>query len=297
MNNEASTLVEKQSVFPIRCMENTDNFGDCLHYYIFKHMTDTVPILHPYSQDDSKHYLMVGSILRFATNNSIVWGSGFISFNDKMNYITWNQKKNNDALVKPLVTCVRGPLTRQKLLEMGVKCNRSLGDPCLLLPLLFNPEVKVTYKFGIIPHYVDKEHFSKKIPTYIMNNAKIIDILTTGDIDKINLFIIDIKSCDIIISSSLHGVIMGHAYEKPTIWAKFSEKIIGKDFKFYDYFLSIGVINATPMLTFNLNDINKKINEHKPKHNKLQARQRNLVMSCPFLDTEGKLRYLDMINN
>lgn len=297
MNNDASTLEPEQNFLPIRCMEKTENFGDCLHYYIFKHMTSIVPVLQPYSQDIGKHYLMIGSILRFATNNSIVWGSGFISFNDQLNYITWNQKKNKDTSVKPLVTCVRGPLTRKKLLEMGVKCNRSFGDPCLLLPLLFNPKVEITHKFGIVPHYVDKEYILRKIPPNIMNNAKIIDILTTSDVDKINAFVMDVKSCDIIISSSLHGVIMGHAYGKPTIWAKFSEKIIGKDFKFYDYFLSVGVRNATALYTFNLNNINNKINEHRPIPNKIIARQSNLIMSCPFLGREDRQRFIDMINN
>ncbi len=48
-------------------------------------------------------------------------------------------------------------------------------------------------------------------------------------------------SCDVIISSSMHGLILGDAYGKPTLWVKFGDDVIGNDFKFYDYYASMGL--------------------------------------------------------
>ena len=43
-----------------------------------------------------------------------------------------------------------------------------------------------------------------------------------------------------IISSSLHGIIFSHSFNKEVIPIKITDKIIGGDFKFKDYYSSIG---------------------------------------------------------
>ena len=73
--------------------------------------------------------------------NDIVWGTG------------WNRKQviKSPAGVKFLA--VRGPIT--KYLVKGTNTD-VFGDPAILLPLIYKPEIKKTHKVGIIPHYVDK---------------------------------------------------------------------------------------------------------------------------------------------
>ena len=65
---------------------------------------------------------------------------------------------------------------------------------------------------------------------------KIIDLRTT-DIESV---ICEILSCKYILSTSLHGIIVSHAYGIPALWME--KGYIDTDgFKFNDYFSSVGI--------------------------------------------------------
>jgi len=137
-------------------------------------------------------------------SGSIIWGTGIMFKDSKFK----KPKK---------IISVRGPLTRQRCLELGYECPEEYGDIVLILPKIYNPkkEIKKIYKIGITPHYVDYNYF---ITQYKNNkNINIID-LCTGDIEKT---IDEFLKCDIILSSSLHGIITSHAYNIKCLWIKY----------------------------------------------------------------------------
>jgi len=205
------------------------NFGDFINVYIVSKLTDkNIQWVHPkYSLKEN--YLCIGSVFNVASSNTIVWGSGLIT--DKIKKI----KKPKQ------IYAVRGPKTREVLKAHNIDCPEVYGDPALLLPKFYNPEVEKKYKIGVILHYVDKP--LKYYDLFNKDDIKIIDIQQTAPLNFIN----ELLECEIIISSSLHGLIVADAYGIPSIWIKLSNNIKGNDFKFYDYFESVKRLNEEPI--------------------------------------------------
>jgi len=169
------------------------------------------------SASDCGKLLGVGSILNELREGDIVWGSGLIR----------EVKLRCPNSVKFLA--VRGPLTRS-MIEGDVP--EVYGDPAILMPLIYNPEIKKTHKVGIVPHYIDKILWeNRRLP----EGVKFIDV--EGNWRKV---IDEIVSCEMIRTSSLHGIIIAEAYGVPVVWEKYSDDIVGGEFKFQDYFLGTG---------------------------------------------------------
>lgn len=249
-----------------------ENYGDFLSRYLVEKISGRpVRWVHPkkirWYKRNKKNYLAIGSIIHHATKKSIVWGSGIIDRKQKVAPADFR--------------AVRGPQTRKYLLEQGYDCPEIYGDPAILMPELYKPEVFKEYEMGIIPHYHDykivKELYKDE------NEILIIDMMTM-DVEKITK---QIMSCKKTISSSLHGIIVSHAYGIPSLWVKFSDKIFGDDIKYIDYLESVKLqAYEPPFITSKLGvDELKKLLESLPsevtrKH--LEELKRGLMGSSPF---------------
>ena len=240
------------------------NWGDALNPYLARKLSGRdVQHLEGFYHD---RYLAVGSVLGAANEHAEVWGSGFI--------------KEGELVmgIPKAVHAVRGPLSRQALLRQGVRCPEVYGDPALLMPLFFDPDVPKSHKIGVVPHYVDKSHpwldLCRQDP-----DVHILDI-ESGTED----FVRELKSCEVILSSSLHGLIAADAYGIPNVWVIFSDKLIGGDFKFHDYRLSIGA--GTPFPTAVSMDVSPASLAAKARAYPIGLDLHALLMACPFLSDE-----------
>tara|TARA_R100000935_G_scaffold56463_1_gene88035 strand:+ start:4185 stop:5000 length:816 start_codon:yes stop_codon:yes gene_type:complete len=203
-----------------------ENYGDLLSKYLVEKISGKeVQWVHPKKQPwykwDKTNYVTIGSVIHHVSKDSIVWGSGII---DK-----------KQTIAKADFRAVRGPQTRKYLLDLGYECPKVFGDPALLLPTYYHPEVEKKYKLGIIPHYHDFKFVSENYK----NDSEILVInLMTLDVEDVTR---GIMSCEKTISSSLHGVIVSHAYGIPSIWVEFSDKIFGDGIKYRDYLESVEI--------------------------------------------------------
>ncbi|GAA4883791.1 polysaccharide pyruvyl transferase family protein [Flaviramulus aquimarinus] len=205
-----------------------ENYGDLLGKYLVekishKKVTWTKPGRFSLSNFFSPIYVTVGSILTHVNEKCVVWGSGIIS------------KKY--TIKKADFLAVRGPQTRIFLTNLGYDVPKVYGDPAMLLPKYYNPEIQKKYKIGIVPHYND----FKKVKGFYENETSIllIDLMTNSIEETTNQFL----KCEKIVSSSLHGIIVSHAYGIPAVWQKFSDDVFGDDIKYQDYFESVEIPN------------------------------------------------------
>lgn len=204
------------------------NFGDALNPYIIEKISGEKPkylakILTYLGI--RKNYSAIGSIFHLIGRNTIVWGTGIISLDREVR----KPKK---------ILAVRGPLTRKILIQKGIECPEIYGDPALLIPKYYTPKTKKKYKLGIIPHFFDYDFVKENVSD---PRIKIIDIEESTEEVIESIF-----SCEKTISSSLHGLIVSHAYNIPSVWVEFSDKVSGKGFKFRDYLNSVRLEEYDP---------------------------------------------------
>ena len=221
-----SRMIKKEDEVLLSYDNHRNNLGDILSPLIARHFgSKKVKRVSKRNCKNFEHYFMIGSILQRCTSKSIIWGSGLIS------------ETAHCEEVPKKVLAVRGPLTRKKLLLQGIECPEIYGDPALLLPEMYpDKKEKKKYKIGIIPHFKDKKDPALKLPFTNNPSIKIIDIQ-----NKYPLQVIDeILSCEKILSSAMHGLIIGDAYRIPSVWIEFENPFEDGHFKFQDYFKSVG---------------------------------------------------------
>lgn len=133
------------------------------------------------------------------------------------------------------VISVRGCLTQQILAGQG--CSVELmGDPGLLLPHIVKPQRSRQYRYGIIPHFSQVDDPQWQALCERLPNAILIDFRH----EDYHQVIQTMASCDVILSQGLHGLILSDAYQIPNVWISDGALHAGGDFKFLDYFSSIG---------------------------------------------------------
>ncbi|MCE8012602.1 polysaccharide pyruvyl transferase family protein [Billgrantia desiderata] len=206
---------------PVVYFDKRLNVGDAITPYLVRRLTgkDAYRV----HSNVGAHLLGVGSILHQAKSRSLVWGSGVID-------PRW--LPGREALEHARFLALRGRLTQQLLAANGADVSRAiLGDPALLMPLFYQPvRCHRHYRVGLVPHYVDLDN---PVVRYMagLPDVKLIDVGQQPE-----PFIDALAECDAIVSSSLHGLILADCYRIPNRWVRFSDALIGGEFKFRDYY-------------------------------------------------------------
>ena len=257
---------------------NSPNFGDALNPIILKLLGVEEVVNIPTEFYKKEHLICIGSMLQVANEESIIWGAGFIG--DRIGFYYNPPKK---------VLAVRGPKTKLKLENMGINCPDVYGDPALLLPGIYQPKEEKKYKYGIVPHYLNYQD-EWLSPLKNRKDVKIIDVMNSNALNVVDI----INECEIILSSSLHGIIVADAYRIPSYWLKFKKNIGPDDFKFYDYFGSVNRLHEKPFYTLE-HDFQSIINglyDYKFVFNPFP-----LLKSFPFKIKEEIIQKFRLLNN
>lgn len=197
------------------------NAGDVASGVVVAHVSGETPNIVGLEWRAGPNLLAIGSILEWADEQSVVWGSGFIIAGSRL-------------LAAPrAILAVRGELTRAGLIGQGISCDPVLGDPGIFISEIY-PRGTIQWSVGVVPHYVD-------LDTPFVERARAAGLRVINPLLPFETFISELAACDRVISSSLHGLIFAHAYGIPAIWVELSDRVMGDGFKFRDYYSSVGV--------------------------------------------------------
>lgn len=247
-----------------------NNWGDALNPVLIGEISGKQPVnlrKYPFNIKNIPVYAVIGSILggvylnKFGKNRLVVWGTGSISVNSRL------------KTVPREICAVRGPLTREILINQGFDCPEIYGDPALLYPKFYSPPKTKKYKLGIIPHYMDKN----LVPEHLKDEPDVSIINIQGGINQV---VDEICKCQRIASTSLHGLIAADAYGVPSSWIRFHDKtVVGGDWKYRDYFYSVGRDEQV----FNINEETLIDEVYDSFHKyKLDFDEKALWDACPF---------------
>lgn len=210
----------------IRYGQDNQNLGDMLSEVVYEYMCKYYGIKPSATVAKTKHLYAIGSILFFENQDAVVWGTGCMHDLKKNLYNVMHQK----YMRKLDVRAVRGPYTRKVLMNLGIKCPKIYGDPAMLMPLIYQSHKQIDNKVLVITHLKDKNIEAEKLSSNIVYT----DMITNDWKSKVDL----IASSKLIISSSLHGIVLAESYGVPAILLK--PNMEGDLFKYKDYYLGTG---------------------------------------------------------
>ena len=126
-----------------------------------------------------------------------------------------------------------GPLSRGRCIAQGIDCPPVYGDPALLFPRFYWPQISPIHELGIVPHFRDAD---AELLKRLNNESEVVVIDVTSGVEA---FVNSLFGCRSIASSSLHGLIAADAYGIPSVWIQLNRADPAGGFKFRDYFESV----------------------------------------------------------
>lgn len=204
------------------------NFGDKIGPYLVEKMANKETANIFQRKEETEGLLVVGSIIGMLDRPGLdIWGSGLIR------PLSASKVKQLQAFPPRKILAVRGYKTYSQLRKkLGWDVPKILGDPALLLPKYFTPDTTQSSthgKIAIVPHYSHASLFKH------LHNEGGLRVLDVADepLEVVN----DIATAKVCLSTSLHGIIVAHAYGVPWVWLQITDnQLRGDTFKFEDFF-------------------------------------------------------------
>lgn len=193
-----------------------DNVGDLISFILVQEIVQSLGLSFGRQTTETRRLFAIGSILEMAVRNATVWGSGL-----------------RHSILSPRhvwldIRAVRGPLTNDALRRDGHDCPEVFGDPAVLLPRFYQPRATRARSFLVIPHFLNERDCLDKYPD---NTLSTLTADWKGFVDAI-------AGAELVISGSLHGVVLAEAYGVPAILLASAMDRDG--FKYEDYYYGTG---------------------------------------------------------
>jgi pyruvyltransferase len=205
------------SLYHWRPRDGGINFGDHLSKIIVGQLLASRGLT--FDDETRKHsrILAIGSILHFARDGDIVWGSGI---NGKLPEAAFTAKRLD-------IRAVRGPLTAEFLRKRGFNVPDVFGDPGILVRALFADRflASATRDFVFVPNLHD---------LHLVGGMKNV----ISPLEGWNTVVANVTGAKLVLSSSLHGIVVAESFGIPARYVRLSET--ESLFKYKDYVYGTG---------------------------------------------------------
>ncbi|MBH1939370.1 polysaccharide pyruvyl transferase family protein [Mobilitalea sibirica] len=207
-----------------------------------------------------------------------IWGTGFISDDDG----------TTPFFRKNITFCaLRGNLSKQRVEELiGRRLNIPTGDGGILASGLLDNKIQKRFELGIIPHFKEQHEIAFRDLNNKFKYSKIIDLKS----DPIKV-VKEIASCEYVISSSLHGLIIADSFNIPNQHIIVSDAPSGDGFKFKDYYSGYD-LEHSPVYKNEINNIsiNTIIDNYKISPEQVNCKKNELIECFPFKKIGNRLK-------
>lgn len=261
----------KKNIVKLYYWDGMPNFGDALNPIICKKIFG-IEVQKSGPEDCDASF--IGSLLDdflspnlFSCNKESglpavqIWGSGFIGPANTIVKRPFNLSERYFRSAE--VHAVRGMSSKGRLERIIGRPleNCVVGDPGLLASMLVDvTHIKKKYPLGVIPHHLEIHGYQPRtdsgydcieglIPSRVILDVphykRILDSVPGSVLIDMESNPLDclqrIAECELIVSSALHGLIAADSLGIPNRWITASNRLIGNDYKFRDYYSAFGL--------------------------------------------------------
>ena len=200
------------------------NMGDWLSPYIISKLFG-IPV--KYAASSKAKLVSLGSIGKFVEDHHVAWGTGI-------------SNSDTELSSKASFLAVRGPYTSEALLKSGGKRVDVFGDPGILMNRIFKPKSfnQKRYRYGFVRHYIHQN-----VPISLGNDIEDLNIMMSSPADLEN-FIARLCSYEAVLTTSLHVIILCHAYKIPCRLISLAgeiNRVHGNGIKYKDFYHGAGI--------------------------------------------------------
>lgn len=255
---------------------NRDIIKKCFGYEVVRNSYLTGKVsgigsgLGNYTYEEEKWKNVLKAISGIFFPEVYIWGTGFVRYKEKD---TCFYKKDTK------ICALRGKLSKERVEKIwGHKIDVPLGDAGILASYLLDEVPEKKYAVGIIAHYKEQDNPIFKELLDKFENSVFIDVRDTPlAVTK------KISACEVIISSSLHGLIIADSLHIPNRHIVVTDSLLGDGFKFDDYYSAYNLKHPyTDMNKDTINSLEEVVAQYKISGEMVEEKKEALIRVFPF---------------
>ncbi|WP_346683844.1 polysaccharide pyruvyl transferase family protein [Anaerostipes butyraticus] len=231
-----------------------------------------------YTYEEGKWKNMLKFISGIFFPEAYIWGTGFVRYKDAD---TKFYKKNMHFCA------VRGELSRKRIEKMlGHDLDIPTGDAGILSSFLLDQMPEKKYKVGIIAHYKEQDEPAFQTLCDKFQGSKFIDV--RNEPEEVTQ---QIAECEVILSSSLHGLIIADSLRIPNRHIVVTDNLLGDGFKFDDYYSAYGLEHSfTDLNIEEIDSLEEVCDQYRITDEMADTKKKLMLKSFPFPPLSGSVQ-------